>query len=204
MGTHPIFESDFDCLTDNMFELVTMEDNVKLEPHLFDKDMADATKQQLNRKLANRIFHKAGLCICLYDILKIGDSLILPGDGACRTFVKFRYIVFRPFLNEVIVGKVRSCTKDGLRISLDFFDDIFVPVQNIRQRNKFELENGKPKWIWYYEDEDEETSSETERFEIEIGDRIRFRVKDEYSPTRSQKWAIWRRNRPKLLFRTKL
>jgi len=70
-----------------------------------------------------------------------------PGDGACRTFVKFRYIVFRPFLNEVIVGKVRSCSKDGLRISVDFFDDIFVPSQNIRQRNSFEMENGRPKWI---------------------------------------------------------
>merc|ERR1712130_337283 len=107
MGTHPIFESDFDCLTDNMFELVTMEDNVKLEPHLFDKDMADATKQQLNRKLANRIFHKAGLCICLYDILKIGDSLILPGDGACRTFVKFSQWFINLLSTDHVILSVR-------------------------------------------------------------------------------------------------
>jgi len=62
-----------------MFELVTMEDHVKLEPHMFGTDMGEACKQQLNRKLANKIFHKAGLCICLHDIIEMGDSLILPG-----------------------------------------------------------------------------------------------------------------------------
>ena len=110
------------------------------------QDMHDACKKQLNRKLANKVFNRAGLCICLHDIVEIGDSLILPGDGACRTFVKFRFIVFHPFVNEVITGKVRNCTKDGLRISVDFFDDIFVPVQNLPQKNRFESENGRNKW----------------------------------------------------------
>merc|ERR1712130_468854 len=204
MGTHPIFESDFDCLTDNMFELVTMEDNVKLEPHLFDKDMADATKQQLNRKLANRIFHKAGLCICLYDILKIGDSLILPGDGACRTFVKFRYIVFRPFLNEVIVGKVRSCTKDGLRISLDFFDDILFPCKifdsETNLSSKMENQNG----FGTTKTRMRKRAAKRNVLRLRLGIEFDSASKTNYSPTRSQKWAIWRRNRPKLLFRTKL
>jgi DNA-directed RNA polymerase III subunit RPC8 len=71
-----------------MFELVLMEDNVKIEPVFFDRDLAESCKQQLNRKLANKVFHKAGLCIGLHDIIKIGDSLLLPGDGACRKWLK--------------------------------------------------------------------------------------------------------------------
>ena len=63
----------------------------------------------------------------LFDLLEIGDSLILAGDGCCHTFVKFRFIVFRPFKGEILIGKVRSCSQDGLRVSVDFFDDIFIP-----------------------------------------------------------------------------
>ena len=64
-----------------MFELVTFEDYVKIEPVLFNKDLADACRTELNRKLANKIYQRAGLCICMHDILKVGDSAILPGEG---------------------------------------------------------------------------------------------------------------------------
>jgi len=82
--------------------------------------------------------------------------------------------MFRPFLNEVLIGKVRSCTAEGLRVSVDFFDDIFVPKSNILMDNEFRHEGGRQKWVWLYEDEGETT----EMF-IEPGDRIRFRVAEE-------------------------
>jgi DNA-directed RNA polymerase III subunit RPC8 len=55
-----------------------------------------------------------GLCIALYDITKLEDSYIFPGDGAAHTKVHFRYVVFRPFMEEVIIGKIRSCSRDGV------------------------------------------------------------------------------------------
>jgi len=64
-----------------MFELVTFEDYVKIEPVLFNKDLADSCRTELNRKLANKVYQRAGLCICMHDILKVGDSAILPGEG---------------------------------------------------------------------------------------------------------------------------
>ena len=73
-----------DC--DKMFELVTMKDDVKIEPHNFGDAIETAVEKELNRKLANKVYHNHGLCIILYDILEIGDSLILPGDGAWDVF----------------------------------------------------------------------------------------------------------------------
>ena len=55
--------------------------------------------------------------------------------------------MFRPFLNEVLIGKVRSCTAEGLRVSVDFFDDIFVPKSNILMDNEFRHEGGRQKWV---------------------------------------------------------
>ena len=73
------------------------------------------------------------------------------------------------------MGKVRSCSQDGLRVSVDFFDDIFIPAGNIQQPNKFTMDTmGKPKWIWYYGDEDD---GEMDEMVIEPGAKIRFRVK---------------------------
>lgn len=60
-----------------------------------------------------------GLCIALKDIIELGDSIILPGDGASHTEVTFRYIVFRPFVNEVLTGKIRSCNRDGVHGKID-------------------------------------------------------------------------------------
>lgn len=55
-----------------------------------------------------------GLCIALHDITKIDESFILPGDGASHTRVHFRYMVFRPFMEEILVGKIRSVSREGV------------------------------------------------------------------------------------------
>lgn len=72
-----------------------------------------------------------GLCIILHDIIHVGDSYIFPGDGASHTkgngqrsglhfhhivkSVQFRFVVFRPFIDEILVGKIRSCSSEGVR-----------------------------------------------------------------------------------------
>lgn len=46
---------------------------------------------------------------------------------AIYTQVRFRLLVFRPFVGEILSGKVSSCTKDGIKVSLDFFENASVP-----------------------------------------------------------------------------
>jgi len=40
---------------------------------------------------------------------------------------EFRMTVFRPFVGEVLTGRIMAATHRGIRISLEFFDDIFIP-----------------------------------------------------------------------------
>jgi DNA-directed RNA polymerase III subunit RPC8 len=35
-------------------------------------------------------------------------------------------LVFRPRPDTVLVGRIKSCSRDGVQISLGFFDEIFV------------------------------------------------------------------------------
>ena len=121
-----------------MFILTKMKSVVRLEPSSFERSLPDALKDALTEKLANKVLKDVGLVIALWDILKIGDSYLLPGDGASHTRVEFRILVFRPFMEEVLVGKIKCCTKQGVHLSLGFFDDILIPPEALQHPHRFD------------------------------------------------------------------
>ena len=98
-----------------MFVLAKLQDVVRIPPWQFDKPLTDAITEELNRKLSNRVLYSVGLCIALHDITKLEESFILPGDGASHSKTTFRYVVFRPYVDEVLTGKIKSCSSDGVQ-----------------------------------------------------------------------------------------
>ncbi|CAJ0933082.1 unnamed protein product [Ranitomeya imitator] len=117
-----------------------------------------------------KVVYNVGLCICLYDITKLEDSYIFPGDGASHTKVHFRYVVFHPFLDEILMGKIKGCSPEGVHVSLGFFDDIIIPPESLQQPAKFD--EAEQVWVWEYE------TDEGARIDLymDIGEDIRFRV----------------------------
>jgi DNA-directed RNA polymerase subunit E'/Rpb7 len=56
-----------------------------------------------------QVIANLGLAVSVYDILDIQGGLIYPSDGAAHFKAKFRLIFFRPFVGEVLTGRlVRS------------------------------------------------------------------------------------------------
>ena len=39
-------------------------------------------------------------------------------------------IMFRPVEGEILVGKVHSSNQNGIRVSLEFMDDVWIPKYN--------------------------------------------------------------------------
>lgn len=137
-----------------------------------------------------------GLCIALKDIIRVGDSIILPGDGASHTEILFRYIVFRPRSGDIITGKIRSCSREGVHgsfrfniftifpfkiiyfsfflfaitVTLGFFDDILIPPTALQHPSRFE--EAEQAWIWEYPLD----GGETHDLYMDIGEPIKFRV----------------------------
>ncbi|XP_076072587.1 DNA-directed RNA polymerase III subunit RPC8-like [Mytilus galloprovincialis] len=155
-----------------MFVLVEMKDTVRIPPWLFNIKFNDAVNEALNKKFANKVVHNVGLCIALWDITKIEDSFIFPGDGASHSIVHFRYIVYRPFIDEVLTGKTKSCSKEGVYVSMGFFDDILIPADAMQHPSRFD--DKEQLWAWSYEVEEEKHD-----LFMDIGEEIRFRVVDE-------------------------
>ncbi|XP_043083399.1 DNA-directed RNA polymerase III subunit RPC8 isoform X1 [Puntigrus tetrazona] len=155
-----------------MFVLVEMVDTVRIPPWSFHRHLNDAIAEELNKKLANKVVFNVGLCVCLHDITQLEDSYIFPGDGASHTKVHFRYVVFRPFLDEILVGKIKGCSAEGVHVSLGLFDDIVIPPESLQQPAKFD--EAEQVWVWEYE-----TDEGAHDLYMDQGEEIRFRVVDE-------------------------
>mmetsp|Transcript_24594 Transcript_24594/g.36221 ORF Transcript_24594/g.36221 Transcript_24594/m.36221 type:complete len:158 (+) Transcript_24594:128-601(+) len=81
-------------------------------------------------------------------------------------------VVFRPFIGEIIVGKIAACREDGIRVSLDFFDDIVIPTMHLQAPSEYVPR--RKCWIWRFDEDDESGGIE---FPMQAGDKIRFRVR---------------------------
>ena len=156
-----------------MFVLAELKQPVQVKAVDFSKDFNTVIERELNRKLANKVVPGVGLCIAVFDILEMGDSYVLPGDGAAaHTSVKFRMIVFRPALEEILVGTVKACTQEGVAVSVRLFDDIFIPAANLPHPSRFEP--GEQLWVWDYA-----TDDGVHKLFVDLGEPIRFRVTKE-------------------------
>ena len=82
-------------------------------------------------------------------------------------------LVFRPDNEEVLVGKIKSCSKDGVTVSLEFFDDILIPASSLQHPSRYD--EAESVWIWEYPLED----GEHHDLFMDPGEQIRFRVVSE-------------------------
>ncbi|KAK9146497.1 hypothetical protein Sjap_006400 [Stephania japonica] len=168
-----------------MFFLSLIEHTLRLPPHLLDLPLDEAIKGELEHLFLDKVIPNLGLCISVYDLRSIDGGFIFPGDGASTYTViiyfkkkflsnvfKFmllwqvvcRLLMFRPFVGEVLSGKVDSSDMNGLRLSVGFFKDIYVPVHFLPNPSKFG-EDGR--WVWMYEGDE---------LSIENEEEIRFRI----------------------------
>ncbi|XP_054287459.1 DNA-directed RNA polymerase III subunit RPC8-like [Macrosteles quadrilineatus] len=155
-----------------MFILSEFKDVVRTSPAVFDKKLKVSVTDHLNSKLANKVVPKVGLCITLFDIQRLEDSYIFPGDGAAHTKVEFRFVVFRPFIDEIIIGKIRSCTKDGVQVTLGFFDDILIPPSNLQHPSRFD--ETEQVWVWEFDNDGDKHD-----LFMDPGEKLKFRVTSE-------------------------
>jgi DNA-directed RNA polymerase III subunit RPC8 len=149
-----------------MYVLVEMRDIIHVKPWQFDQDLKVVIEDELNKKLANKVIYQLGLCIALFDIVKMEDSYIFPGDGSSHTRVTFRFVVFRPFIDEILVGKVKSSSREGIHVSMTFFDDIFIPSTNLPTPTRFD--ETEQLYVWQYD-----TGESVHDLYIDIGEEIR-------------------------------
>jgi len=101
-----------------MFYVVEVEDYVRVEPKLFGLRTSDAVAKQLQETYSNYHDKEIGEVIGIISVLEVGNGIIIPGDGAAYYNSKFKLIVWKPELQELVYGMIDEITNFGAFINL--------------------------------------------------------------------------------------
>lgn len=150
-----------------MFELARLKDTVHIAPTEFGKPLLKAVNNALSEKYPNKVLPGLGLCVTLHDILHIGEAhLYANSNAAMHIPVEFRLVMFRPYVGEVLTGTLVSSDPKGMRVSLGFFDEIYVPARLLQAPSYWSTEEGV--WVW--------NVTEDHQLFNDLENEMRFRV----------------------------
>ena len=101
-----------------MFYIVEVQDYIRVDPELFALDVKTALAKQLEQTYANFIDKEMGAVIGVLEIGKIGEGIIVPGDGAAYYDAIFKLLVYHPELQELAYGRIEEITNFGAFMDL--------------------------------------------------------------------------------------
>jgi len=101
-----------------MFYLAEVEDHVRVEPKLFGLDTSEAVDQQLKETYADFYSRELGRVISVIEVLDIQEGVIIPGDGATYYKSRFKLLIWKPQLQELVHGVISEITNFGAFIDM--------------------------------------------------------------------------------------
>ena len=95
------------------FNIVTLEDSVRIPPNKFGEPLEEVAKEQLKLKYEGVIDEELGYIIAVTDIKVSPVGRIIPGDGATYHKATFSLLTFYPKIQEIVEGEVVEVTDFG-------------------------------------------------------------------------------------------
>lgn len=101
-----------------MFYITEVRDHVRVAPKLFGLPTAEAVSKQLSETYAKYYNKEIGAVISVIEVMEVGEGIIIPGDGAAYYNSKFKLLVWKPELHELVYGKISEITNFGAFIDM--------------------------------------------------------------------------------------
>ena len=101
-----------------MFYLTEVEDYIRVEPKLFGLPTSESVDKQLRESYANHYDKELGKVVSVIEVLDVGEGVIIPGDGAAYYKSRFKLLVWRPELHELVYGIISEITNFGAFINM--------------------------------------------------------------------------------------
>ncbi len=124
-----------------MFYEVKLKEHIRVPPNLFKEDVNGSVLKSLNEKFEGYVSEELGFVIGIKQIDKIGEGIIIPGDGAAHYETTFSIFTFIPELQEVLLGKISEITDFGAFIEIGPIDGMIHVSQTMDDYVSFSKEN---------------------------------------------------------------
>jgi DNA-directed RNA polymerase subunit E' len=125
-----------------MFQILTVEETVRIPPHSFGNPIDAAAKQQVKLKYENVVDEELGYVILVVDVDVDPLGKILPGDGSTYHKVTFKLLTFYPEMHEVIEGEVVEVTDFGAFVRIGPEDALLHVSQIIDDYMTYDEKHG--------------------------------------------------------------
>ena len=105
-----------------MFYEVEINSHIRVDPTTFTMEIKDSILKMLLEKFENYSSKDLGLVIGVKEVTRIGDGIIIPGDGAAYYDVSYKLLTFVPDMQEVVFGKITDITDFGAFLNIGAVD----------------------------------------------------------------------------------
>ena len=101
-----------------MFYITEVQDYVRVAPKLFGLPTAEAIDKQLRETYTDYYDEELGKAVSVIAVLEVGEGVIIPGDGAAYYNARFKLLVWKPELQELVYGVIAEITNFGAFIDM--------------------------------------------------------------------------------------
>lgn len=107
-----------------MYQIVTIENVVRVLPAKFSLDLNEALKQSIAENLEGKLDAQTGIVLSVIGVDEVGEGKIIPGDGAVHYPAKFKVLGWMPREHEIVEGGVVDITEFGAFIRIGAIDGL--------------------------------------------------------------------------------
>ena len=107
-----------------MFKLIEVENTISIPPNRFYEDINEVALDILQKEYEEKITSDLGFIVVVNSVTEVGIGKLIPGDGAAHHHCKFKILVFKPDLHEIVEGKIVEVVDFGIFIRLGCIDGL--------------------------------------------------------------------------------
>jgi len=107
-----------------MYKILTVEDTVRLPPNRFPEKLDDVILDILRKNYEGITDKDVGTVLVITNVLDISVGRIIMGDGASYHDVTFEALVYKPEINETVLGEIVEIVEFGGFIRLGPMDGL--------------------------------------------------------------------------------
>lgn len=107
-----------------MYKILTVEDTVRVPPNRFSEPLNDVIMDLLRKTYVGITDKDVGTILAITELKQVGVGRVIMGDGASYHDVVFDALVYKPELNEVVLGEVVEIVEFGAFVRLGPIDGL--------------------------------------------------------------------------------
>src|SRR5437016_10216016 len=125
-----------------MFQLVELEDVVRVPPDRFGSSLENVALELLKQKYESTISPENGYLVLVTNVKVDKIGKIIPGDGATYHKVRFQVLSFYPLKQEIVEGEIVEITDFGAFVRIGPTDALLHLSQIMDDYLKSDVKQG--------------------------------------------------------------